>query len=123
MQDFIKGENERKRTRNPLVHHFSSSRLAILTKIVASSLAVCVLLVPVLVLFLVELSREKMAGIVGGSVLVFMVTMSVLVDVTPHDLFIGIAAYSAVLVALLSNLAQGMGSGNARTYANGSAGQ
>lgn len=33
-----------------------------------------------------------MAAIVGSFVLVFMVTMSVLVDVTPHDLFIGIAA-------------------------------
>jgi len=33
-----------------------------------------------------------MAAIVGSFVLVFMVTMSALVDVTPHDLFIGIAA-------------------------------
>jgi len=33
-----------------------------------------------------------MSAVVGAFVLVFMVTMSVVVDVTPHDLFIGSAA-------------------------------
>ncbi|KAH8799914.1 hypothetical protein F5882DRAFT_457619 [Hyaloscypha sp. PMI_1271] len=59
-----------------------------------------------------------MAAIVGSFVLVFMVTMSALVDVTPHDLFIGIAAYSTVLVALLSNLAQGTGPGSSSRWTN-----
>jgi hypothetical protein len=47
---------------------------------------------PVFILFLTNLSREKMAVIVGSFVLMFMVSISVLVDVTPHDLFVGIAA-------------------------------
>jgi uncharacterized membrane protein YkgB len=63
-----------------------------LVKIVASSIAIGILLIPVFILFLVDLSRAKMAVIVGGFVVVFMVTMSALVDVSPHDLFIGIAA-------------------------------
>jgi hypothetical protein len=33
-----------------------------------------------------------MFAVVGSFVLAFMISMSVLVEVTPHDLFIGIAA-------------------------------
>lgn len=92
-QGFIKGENERRRTRDPLIHHFSSSNLAILERIVASILAIGTMLIPVLVLFLCDLSREKMAAIAVCFVLLFMGTISVFVEVTPHDLFIGVAAY------------------------------
>jgi uncharacterized membrane protein YkgB len=92
IQAFLNGETERSRTSNPYVYHYSPSRLAVLAKIFASTVAVGILLVPVFILFLVDLSRANMSIVVGGFVLVFMVTMSVLVDVTPHDLFIGIAA-------------------------------
>jgi hypothetical protein len=92
IQHLLKGKTGRSRTNNPQVHHYSSSGLDIFAKIVASSVAVGILLIPVFILFLFDLSRAKMAAIVGSFVLVFMVTMSVLVDVTPHDLFIGIAA-------------------------------
>jgi len=122
LHHLLNGKTGRSRTNNPQVHHYSSSGLDIFAKIVASSVAVGILLVPVFILFLFDLSRAKMAAIVGSFVLVFMVTMSVLVDVTPHDLFIGIAAYSAVLVALLSNLAQGMGPGSSSRWTNATAG-
>jgi hypothetical protein len=92
IQHLLTGKTARSRTNNPQVHHYSISGLDILAKIVASSVAVGILLVPIFILFLFDLSRAKMAVIVGCFVLVFMVTMSVLVDVTPHDLFIGIAA-------------------------------
>lgn len=92
IQCLLNGKTERSRTNNPQIHHYSSDSLDVLEKIVASSVAVGILLIPVFILFLFELSRAKMAAIVGSFVLVFMVTMSVLVDVTPHDLFIGIAA-------------------------------
>ena len=62
-------------------------------RIFVAILAVGIMLIPVFVLFLDEyLSRWKMACVVGGFVAVFMVTISAVVDITPHDLFIGIAA-------------------------------
>jgi drug/metabolite transporter (DMT)-like permease len=67
--------------------------LSIAQRIVVAILAVGIMLIPVLLLFLDEnLSREKMAGIVGAFVGVFMITICVIVDITPHDLFIGTAA-------------------------------
>jgi hypothetical protein len=62
-------------------------------RIFVAILAVGIMLIPVFVLFLDEyLSRGKMACVVGGFVAVFMVTICAVVDITPHDLFIGIAA-------------------------------
>ncbi|KAE9380009.1 hypothetical protein N431DRAFT_325452 [Stipitochalara longipes BDJ] len=92
IQRLLNGKTERSRTNNQYVHHYSTSSLEVAAKIIASFVAVGILLIPVFILFLFDLSRAKMAAIVGSFVLVFMVTMAVLVDVTPHDLFIGIAA-------------------------------
>ena len=62
-------------------------------RIFVAILAVGIMLIPVFVLFLDEyLSRWKMACVVGGFVAVFMMTICAVVDITPHDLFIGIAA-------------------------------
>jgi hypothetical protein len=91
-QAFIKGDSERQKTSNTRIHHFSRSKLGILERIVASSLAVGTMLVPILILYLFDLSRGKMAAVVGCFVLLFMGTLSVFVEVTPHDLFIGVAA-------------------------------
>lgn len=122
LHGWVKGGRERSRTSNPYVHHYSSSRLGIVAKVVASAVAFGVLLIPVFILYLTNLSREKMAVIVGSFVLMFMVSISVLADVTAHDLFIGIAAYSAVLVALLSNLAQAAGPSSSSPWNNVTAG-
>lgn len=91
-QRYIKGEKERRRSGDPLVHHFSATQLDILARVVASLLAMGLVLIPVLILFLGGLSRGSMAAVVGCFVLVFMVALSVFVEVTPHDLFIGVAA-------------------------------
>lgn len=92
IQAWAKGGKERGRTSDPYVHHYSTSRLGIVAKLVASAVAFGILLIPVFILYLTNLSREKMAVIVGSFVLMFMVSISVLVDVTAHDFFIGIAA-------------------------------
>ena len=91
-QRLFNGKTERSRTANRNIHHYSNSGLDVAAKIIASSVAVGILLIPVFILYLFDLSRGKMAAVVGSFVLAFMITMSVLVDVTPHDLFIGIAA-------------------------------
>lgn len=62
-------------------------------RILVAILAVGIMLIPVFVLFLDEsLSRGKMACVVGSFVAFFMVTISAVVDISPHDMFIGIAA-------------------------------
>jgi len=50
------------------------------------------MLIPVLILYLFEMSRGKMAAIVACFVLLFVGIFSIFVEVTPHDLFIGVAA-------------------------------
>ena len=64
MQRFLKGQAERGKSNDLLVHHFSDSKLDILVRIAASSIAVGTLLVPVLILFLIDLNRGQMAVIV-----------------------------------------------------------
>lgn len=110
LHNFLKNSPEGRKSVDKLVYGFSKERLAILAKVIVACLAMCTLFIPLFVMFLVDLSRGKMACVLAVFVLVFMVMMSVLVDLTPHDFFVVIAAYSAVLVALLSNLAQSSGS-------------
>jgi hypothetical protein len=67
--------------------------LSIAQRILVAILAVGIMLIPVFVLFLDEnLSRGKMAWVVGSFVSFFMVTICAVVDISPHDLFIGTAA-------------------------------
>jgi hypothetical protein len=90
IQGFINGKTERSRTSNQYVHHYSDSRLEVLANIAASVVAIGILLMPAFILFLTDLSRGKMAAIVGFFVLVFIVIMSYLKGITPHSL-IGVA--------------------------------
>jgi len=46
------------------------------------------LFTPIFLLYLGNLSRGKMSCVVGIFVLVFLVIMSVVVDITAHDIFI-----------------------------------
>jgi hypothetical protein len=89
----FKSKSERRKSENELIHHYSERRLSMAQRILVAILAVGIMLIPVFVLFLDEyLSRGKMACVVGSFVVVFMVTICAVVDITPHDLFIGIAA-------------------------------
>ncbi|KUJ23412.1 uncharacterized protein LY89DRAFT_777167 [Mollisia scopiformis] len=110
LHNFLKNSPEGRKSSNQLVHGFSKNRLAILAKVVVACLAMCTLFIPILLMFLADLTRTKMACVLAIFVFIFMILMSVLVDLTPHDFFIVVAAYSAVLVALLSNLTQGSAS-------------
>ncbi|KAK0110274.1 hypothetical protein ONS96_001895 [Cadophora gregata f. sp. sojae] len=102
---WLKGDEGRSKNDDPLVHYFSDTRLAVLTNVGIAFMVVGVLLVPVFVLFLADnMTRGGKACIVGVFVSLCMVTVSVAIDLTPENLFIGMATYSAVLVALLSNL-------------------
>jgi len=104
---WLKGDEGRSKNKDPLVHYFSETRLAILTNAGIAIMVVGVLLVPVFVLFLADgMTRGGKACVVGVFVSFCMVTVSVAIDLTPENLFMGMATYSAVLVALLSNLTE-----------------
>ncbi len=61
-------------------------------KAIAVVLAVAILLIPVLLLFLVSMSRQTMAWTVFGFVLTFSLTMSIVTEAKVHEILIGTAA-------------------------------
>ncbi|KAH7308776.1 hypothetical protein BKA65DRAFT_173734 [Rhexocercosporidium sp. MPI-PUGE-AT-0058] len=100
---FVGKDEKTKSSTASNVVHLSTFRLGLAPKIAAVCLGTGALFTPIFLLYLADLSRGKMSCIVGIFVLVFLVIMSVIVDITPHDIFIVIVGYSAVLVTLLSN--------------------
>jgi len=100
---FLQTERElKKSTEN--IDHFKDKRIEIVVNTIAVCLAVALLLTPVLLLFLVSMSRGAMAATVVGFVLAFAVIMSVVTDAKAEQILIGTAAYAAVLVTFLGNL-------------------
>jgi len=104
LMDFLGPLAERQQTDDSLVIHHSASRLAFLVRLAVGILAIASILIPILLMFLLQPGRKILAVIVCTFVFVFMAVASELVDFTPHELFILVAAYTAVLVTLLSNL-------------------
>ncbi|KAH6710665.1 hypothetical protein BKA61DRAFT_100345 [Leptodontidium sp. MPI-SDFR-AT-0119] len=106
---FIGKDEQSKSSKGSKVIHLSTFRLSLAPKIAAVCLGTSALFTPIFLLYLGNLSRGEMSCVVGIFVLVFLVTMSVIVDITPHDIFIVIVGYAAVLVTLLSNFGDGSG--------------
>jgi hypothetical protein len=68
----------------------SKARLVFSNAVVALS-AITIVLVPVFLMFLINVNRQAMAAIVTGFVLVFMVLIAPIVNVEAHELFLCIA--------------------------------
>jgi hypothetical protein len=85
-------QEEKGNAEDAKVVHLSSLRFGILSKISAAFLAVGLILAPVLILFLANLGRVRMAGVVGAFVLVFLVGVFLVVDLTTHEIFIIVVA-------------------------------
>ncbi|KAG4439049.1 hypothetical protein IFR05_005477 [Cadophora sp. M221] len=85
---FIGKDEQAKSSTGSNVTHLSTFRLGLAPKIAAVCLGTSALFTPIFLLYLGGLSRGKMSCIVGIFVLVFLVIMSVIVDITPHDIFI-----------------------------------
>lgn len=118
-QKFLQGKEEKEKNADPLVRHLSSSSFARFVPLVIAIFVITTMLLPVFIIFLVQPSREVMVSIVAVFVTIVMVSMSLVIDLTAQDVFLGMAAYvywkvrgplltpnsySAVLVALLSNM-------------------
>ena len=80
------------KTDDPYMEHFSPKRFDAVVKTVTVLVAVSVLLVPVLLLFLVPMSRQLMAWLVFGFVLMFSVIMAALTQAQIHQILVGTAA-------------------------------
>ena len=72
--------------------HLSNFRFSIVSKISAAFLAVGFILAPVFILFLANLGRVRMAGVVGAFVLVFLFGVFLVVNLTTQDIFIIVVA-------------------------------
>ena len=88
----IQTERELSKTRDPYVDHYSPGRLNILVKAITVSLAIGMLLIPVMLLFLLQMSRQSMAWLVFGFVMAFAVTLSVITQAKVQDILVGTSA-------------------------------
>ena len=82
----------------------SGARLEIFFKILLVSFSVLLLLTPVGILYLVDMTKSQSAGVVVCFVFVFSVAIS-LVPGTKYDkILVGLSAYMAVLVTFLAQV-------------------
>jgi hypothetical protein len=121
-QGVLGAREEKEKPDGPSVVHLSTFSFDILSKISAALLAIGLVLAPVLILFLANLGREKMAAVVAVFVLIFLIGASLVMDLSTQEIFVFIVAYvlkfwnrsssltlhsySAILVTLLSNFLQ-----------------
>ncbi|KAE8441481.1 hypothetical protein EG329_004905 [Mollisiaceae sp. DMI_Dod_QoI] len=100
----LQTERERSKVEDDYVDQYSVKRVSIFNRVIAVFLAICILLIPVMLLFLVEMSKQAMAWIVFVFVLAFCCMVTVTTEAKVQDIFISTAAYAAVLVTFLGNL-------------------
>ncbi|KAK3327177.1 hypothetical protein B0T19DRAFT_484337 [Cercophora scortea] len=84
--------------------HFHSRWLKILITIPVMALALAQLLSPVIVLYLVPMSKAASAGVVVAFGFAFTLAMTMVPGIALDSIFIGLSAYMAVLVTFLANL-------------------
>jgi hypothetical protein len=91
-QSFLKTDNEIRKSSDPNVEHFSIERLKIVANALTACLCVGMLLTPVMLLFLVSMSRQSMAWIVFAFVMAFCLSLGALTEARLQDTMIGTAA-------------------------------
>jgi hypothetical protein len=91
-------------TKDSSVVYFSQSRINTVARLLAIFFAVTILYTPVILFLLTPMSKVSMSIVTLTFVLSFSVVISLLVEVTFQDIFIGTATYCAVLVTFLGNL-------------------
>ena len=74
------------------MEHYSPDRFKIVVRTISVLVVVTILLVPILLLFLVPMSRQVMAGVVFGFVLGFALIMALLTEARIHQVLVGSCA-------------------------------
>lgn len=80
--------NRDRNTADDLVDYTSSRTREVLGRAAFALLAIIVVLVPVFLMFLIDVDRVGMASIVTGSIVVFMILIAAAADVPEHELFL-----------------------------------
>lgn len=104
LSGLLQTDRELSKSKDPYVDHISEDRIRVLVKAITVAIATGMLLIPVMLLFLVQTSRESMAWLVFGFVMAFAVILSVVTQAKVQEVLIGTAAYAAVLVTFAGNL-------------------
>ena len=81
--------------------HLSTIRFDLLSKICAALLALGLVLAPVLILFLANLGRQKMAAVVGAFDVVYLVGAAVVMNLSTQDIFVYTVAYASPALQIL----------------------
>jgi len=108
---YTRDSNRNRKTTEGLVDYTSARTREVLARAAVAFSAIIVVLVPVLLMFLIDVDRPVMASIVTGSLVVFMILIAVGVDVAPHEIFLCVVGYSAISVAILGSKMSQSGSG------------
>jgi hypothetical protein len=89
----LKDKDEAQGTGDPDVYSFSRSKIAVVGRLIAVCVAVTALLIPIFLLYLTQMSRSAVAGMVLAFVLAFVVLMSLFTDAGAEVMFIGTCTY------------------------------
>jgi hypothetical protein len=88
----LQDDRSRQKTDDKFVRIFSIDRLKIIANILEVSIAMIMLLIPVYLLFLVEMSKHMMATVASIFVFLFTVVVSSVTGAKVQEVFFGSAA-------------------------------
>jgi hypothetical protein len=89
----LKDKDEVPGTGDPDVYSFSRSKIVVVGRLIAVCVAVTVLLIPIFLLYLTQMSRGAVAGMVLAFVLAFAALMSLFTGAGAEVVFIGTCTY------------------------------
>jgi hypothetical protein len=101
MQRFLRGKTQ---IQDREVFFFSNARIAIAAKLMAVCVAVTLLLIPVFLLYLTDMSRKTTSVTVLLFVIAFAILISIFSGARVENVFVGTCTYCAVLVTFLGNV-------------------
>ncbi|KAL8729573.1 MAG: hypothetical protein Q9166_004653 [cf. Caloplaca sp. 2 TL-2023] len=101
----LSSSEERKKSDDEYVQLYSKYRVDVLARLILTIVAVVLLMVPTAVLFLVKEHGVLKIMLIMIFTLLFSAALSVFTKAKRHEMFAATAAYCAVLVVFLGNLA------------------
>ncbi|KAL3418815.1 hypothetical protein PVAG01_09036 [Phlyctema vagabunda] len=103
MQTCLESELERELSPGENTRYYSPNLLKIFERLFYILIVTVLLLLPIVLMSERSLSRHTMTIMICCFVVGFEVVISIVTDIRPQEMFIGTAAYGAMLVAFLSN--------------------
>lgn len=100
------GEGMKKPTDDQQLTFFSASAERSVGRFLLISSIMLILMIPVFLLFLVQMSHLLMAVTTASFIFLFALIMSVVAEGRVYEVFVGTATYGAVLIMFLGNISQ-----------------